>query len=187
MLTVAMLLLAVIGASGSWILVVSFSLIGLGMGLVIAPASTAIMGTLSPAKTGAGAGLRSMVQLVGGSFGVAVIGSLATARYRSQVSHALTTLHGLPVSARGPVTEQIGEAFAAAARLPGPLGQATKSAASEAFLSGVHLAGLVAAAVMLGALVIAAVAIPKQAQALHDETAGITEVQPEETLPAQGI
>jgi MFS transporter, DHA2 family, multidrug resistance protein len=187
MLTASMVLLAVIGSSGNWTLLVSFSLLGLGIGLVIAPASTAIMGTLSPDKTGAGAGLRSMVQLVGGSFGVAVIGSIATARYRSQLSHSLaTTLPGLPVSARGPVTDQIGEAFAAAANLPGPLGQATRSAASQAFLSGVHLAGIVAAAVMVVAMVIAAVAIPNRAETRHEETAGATESQHEEILPAQG-
>ena len=183
MLTVSMLLLAVIGPTGNWILLASFSLLGLGIGLVIAPASTAIMGTLSPAKTGAGAGLRSMVQLVGGSFGVAVIGSLATARYRSQMGHALsTTLHGLPVSARGPVTDQIGEAFAAATRLPEPLSRATKAAASQAFVSGVHLAGIVAAAVMVGALVIAAVAIPNRLETHYKEASSTTESEPEETL-----
>jgi MFS transporter, DHA2 family, multidrug resistance protein len=185
MLTAAMLLLAVIGPTGNWTLLASFSLLGLGLGLVIAPASTAIMGTLSPAKTGAGAGLRSMVQLVGGSFGVAVIGSLATARYRSQMSHALTTtLHGLPISTRGPVTDQIGEAFAAATRLPEPLSRATKSAASQAFVSGVHLAGIVAAAVMVGALVIAAVAIPNRLETRYEEASSTTESEPEETLQA---
>jgi EmrB/QacA subfamily drug resistance transporter len=188
MLTAAMLLLTVISASGTWTLLASFSLIGLGMGLVIAPASTAIMGTLSPAKTGAGAGLRSMVQLVGGSFGVAVISSLATARYRAQISQALSsTLHGLPAAARGPVSEQIGEAFGAAARLPGPLAQATRSAASQAFLSGVHLTGIVAAAVMAVAMVIAAVAIPRRVEPRHDMLLGAAASKPEETLPAQGI
>jgi MFS transporter, DHA2 family, multidrug resistance protein len=184
MLTASMVLLAVIGATGNWTLLASFSLLGLGLGMVISPASNAIMGTLPPAKVGAGAGLRSMVQLLGGSFGVAIIGSLATARYRSQISHALTTtLRGLPASAHGPVTDQIGDAFAVAARLPGPLGRATTSAAGQAFLSGVHLAGIVAAAVMVVALVVAAVTIPNRSEAArHDEMRATVERRPEESL-----
>ena len=63
--------------SGFLTIAIAFGLIGSGMGLAVAPASTAIVGTLSPDKVGAGSGLRSMVQLLGGSFGVAIIGSLA--------------------------------------------------------------------------------------------------------------
>jgi EmrB/QacA subfamily drug resistance transporter len=188
MLTAAMVLLAVIGTTGNITLLASFSLLGLGIGMVISPASNAIMGTLPRAKVGAGAGLRSMVQLLGGSFGVAIIGSLATARYRSQIGHALTTtLRGLPVSARGPVTDQIGDAFAVAARLPGPLGHATASAAGQAFLSGVHLTAIVAAVVMVIAMVIAAITIPNRVDAArHNETPDTTESVPAETLQAQG-
>jgi len=188
MLTGAMVLLAVIGTTGNITLLASFSLLGLGIGMVISPASNAIMGTLPRAKVGAGAGLRSMVQLLGGSFGVAIIGSLATARYRSQIGHALTTtLHGLPVSARGPVTDQIGDAFAVAARLPGPLGHATASAAGQAFLSGVHLTAIVAAVVMVIAMVIAAITIPNRVDAArHNETPDTTESVPAETLQAHG-
>ena len=70
------------------------------MGLAVAPASTAIVGTLSPDKVGAGSGLRSMVQLLGGAFGVAIVGSLATTAYRSNIHAALAgALRSVPAGA----------------------------------------------------------------------------------------
>jgi MFS family permease len=169
LLTVSMVMLAMIGPDGNWALLTSFSLLGLGMGMVISPASNAIMGTLPPAKVGAGAGLRSMVQLLGGSFGVAIIGSLATDRYRSQVGHALgTTLRGLPGPARGPVGNQIGDAFAVAAHLPAALAHATRQAASQAFVSGVHLTAIVAAVIMLAAMAVAACTIPHRPESARE-------------------
>ncbi len=88
-------------ASGVLPVSVAFVLVGFGMGLVIAPASNAIVGTLPPDKIGAGSGLRAMVQLLGGTFGVAILGSLAAGVYRSDVQKAFDgPLHHVPVASR---------------------------------------------------------------------------------------
>ncbi|HEY3736240.1 MAG TPA: DHA2 family efflux MFS transporter permease subunit [Jatrophihabitans sp.] len=166
MIVVSLVLLAEMQADSSdWLLIASFGLIGLGMGLVIAPASSAIIGTLPPAKVGAGSGLRSMVQLLGGSFGVAIIGSLATQRYRAHINHDLnTTLQGLPPAARTQVADQIGHAVAVAKTLPPDLAKATTTAASNAFVSGMHLDAIVGAAVMVVATIVAAIFIPQRVE-----------------------
>jgi EmrB/QacA subfamily drug resistance transporter len=140
---------------------VAFALIGFGLGLVIAPASNAIIGTLPPDKIGAGSGLRSMVQLLGGSFGVAIIGNVATSRYRSQVHHALNgPLHQLPSGTRSALGNQIGDAVGAARQLPTGLAHSVSSTAQSAYVSGVRLGSLVGAAVLVVAIVAAAAYIP---------------------------
>jgi EmrB/QacA subfamily drug resistance transporter len=131
----------------------AFWLGGLGLGLVIAPASNAVVGTLPPDKVGAGSGLRSTVQLLGASFGVAVIGDLTTTRYRSQIDHALSgPLGHLPPGARSAIASQIGGATSAADHLPPDVASKVTAAADSAFVSGVRLGALVALAVMVVAL-----------------------------------
>lgn len=136
---------------------IAFALVGTGLGLVIAPASNAVMGTLPPDKIGAGAGLRSTVQLLAGSFAVAIIGNLATGRYRSRVGSALQgPLADLPPAARSAIRSQIGGAVETARHLPPASAARVRAAADSAFVSGVRLGALVDLAIMV--LAIAAVA-----------------------------
>ena len=143
----------------------AFALIGIGIGLAIAPASNAIIGTLSADKIGAGSGLRSMVQLLGGSFGVAIIGSLATGRY-SSIMHTFLRqpLPGLSAADRVSVGEQIGDAAGVVPHLPAALGHTVAAAANHAYVSGLHLSALVGVAVMLAATAGAAAYIPRDAE-----------------------
>jgi MFS family permease len=152
--------------SGIMLLEVPLALIGLGIGTVIAPASNAVMSSLPPDAIGAGSGLRSMVQLLGGSFGVAVLGSIATSRYRSEVHHAFhTTLAPLPPPARGPVASQIGQAIPVVKQLPPALAQITDFTVKHAFASGLHLAALAGAAFLVAAAITAAILVPHQSTA----------------------
>jgi EmrB/QacA subfamily drug resistance transporter len=140
---------------------IAFGLIGSGMGLAVAPASNAIVGTLSPDKVGAGSGLRSMVQLLGGSFGVAIVGSLATTAYRSSIHAAFSgPLRHIPSAARAAIGDQIGDAVSTSSTLPPSLGRATREAANHAFVVGLHLAALVGVGVMLVSLLAAARYVP---------------------------
>jgi EmrB/QacA subfamily drug resistance transporter len=126
---------------------------GLGMGLVIAPASNAVVGTLPPDKVGAGSGLRSTVQLLGASFGVAVIGDITITRYHSQMGHALNgPLVSLPAGTRSAIASQVGGATTAAGHLPADVASKVTAAADHAFVSGLRLGALVALAVMVVAV-----------------------------------
>ena len=51
---------------------------GLGMGLVMSPMSTAAMNAVEPSKAGVASGILSMSRMVGGTFGVAAMGALVT-------------------------------------------------------------------------------------------------------------
>lgn len=148
---------------------IAFTLVGSGMGLVAAPASNAVMGTLPPDKIGVGSGLRTTVQLLSGSFGVAIIGNLAISRYRSGIADAFRNpLRGLPASARDSVSSQIGSASAVAARLPAPMAGRVRAAADASFVSGIRLGAVVDVIVML----LAVAAVARYIPAARPHTAG---------------
>ena len=60
-------------------LVGAFVLMGLGMGLVMSPMSTAAMNAVDHTKAGVASGMLSMSRMVGGTFGVAAMGALVSA------------------------------------------------------------------------------------------------------------
>jgi hypothetical protein len=167
---------------------VAFAMIGFGLGLVIAPASNAIINALPPDKVGAGSGLRSMVQLLGGSFGVAIIGNLATSRYRDGVDQALRgpALRGLPAGARSAVSDQIGDAIGAARHLPTGLARTVTVTAQTAFVSGVRLGAAVGVGVLVVAIIAAAVYVPGRPPRPPVDPSGAPPVTPLGAPPAAG-
>src|SRR6266702_621384 len=74
-------------------LALAVAIMGAGMGLVMAPASTTIMTTVPARQAGAGSAINDTIREVGGALGIAIIGSLAAAVYRSQLTHVLTARH----------------------------------------------------------------------------------------------
>ena len=101
-------------------------LLGLGMGTVMAPATESIMSSLPLDHAGVGSAMNDTVRLVGGTLGVAILGSLLSAGYRGDMEPALA---GLPDPARGPAGESINGAAAVADRMGGHAGAALDRAA----------------------------------------------------------
>jgi DHA2 family multidrug resistance protein-like MFS transporter len=159
--------------SGFGPLSAAFALIGGGMGLVIGPASNAIINTLPEGRIGGGSGLRSTVQLLGGSFGVAVIASLATSRYTAELNRGFRgSLAAVPAGARSSISEQIGTAISTAKTLPTATGDHVVSFARQAFMDGLHLSALVGLIIVGLATVAAAAWIPRtQAELTEDQQA----------------
>src|SRR3954467_5506604 len=65
--------------------------LGTGMGLTSAPATEAIMGVVPKAKAGVGSAVNDATRLLGGTLGVAVIGSVYASLYASRLTSALPT------------------------------------------------------------------------------------------------
>ncbi len=63
-------------------LALAVAIMGAGMGLVMAPASTTIMTTVPARQAGAGSAINDTIREVGGALGIAIIGSLSAAVYR---------------------------------------------------------------------------------------------------------
>jgi len=71
---------------------VSFVAMGIGMGCVMSPMSTAAMNSVDPTKAGVASGVLSMVRMVGSTFGVAVMGAIIATLGRSRLQALLPQL-----------------------------------------------------------------------------------------------
>lgn len=137
---------------------------GLGMGLTSAPATESIMGAISRAKAGVGSAVNDSTRLIGGTLGVAVIGSVYASIYGSRLTAAM------PAAVPGPIAtvarQSIGAAYAAAGKIaasghPG-LGQALQHASTDAFLRGLTIGSLVAGGVAAAGALLAVLFLPAQ-------------------------
>jgi EmrB/QacA subfamily drug resistance transporter len=137
-------------------------LIGSGIGLTSAPATESIMGAVPRAKAGVGSAINDATRILGGTLGVAVIGSIYASLYRSRLDTALTA--HLPAVAAGPAHRSVGGAFAAVTQLDATghesLARLLQDAASTAFFHGLAAACIVAGCVAIAGAVMAVALIP---------------------------
>jgi hypothetical protein len=146
--------------------------LGTGMGLTSAPATEAIMGVVPKAKAGVGSAVNDANRLLGGTLGVAVIGSVYASLYASKLTSALPS--GLPDAVARASHASIGAALTVASRLahaghPG-LATAVHDAASTAFFHGFTAANYLAAGVAAVGAVMALVLLPAQPSEGGEET-----------------
>ena len=85
-----------------WVLAVFYFLLGLGMANVMPPATESIMASLPREKAGVGSAVNNTVRQLGGALGIAILGSLLSAVYRS--TFRITSARYPPVPAGRPVT-----------------------------------------------------------------------------------
>jgi EmrB/QacA subfamily drug resistance transporter len=126
---------------------------GIGMGLVMAPATDSVMGSLPLAKAGVGSAVNDTTRQVGGAMGVAIIGSVLASTYGIKISDFLAGTPA-PAAAVTAAKGSIGGAFGVAAELPQQLSSSLISTANHAFVEAIHRGVVVAAiATAAGALV----------------------------------
>ena len=133
-------------------LAVAVAIMGAGMGLVMAPASNTIMTTVPAHQAGAGSAINDTIREVGGALGVAIVGSLSAAVYRSRLGSALATAHA-PGQVTHAATGSVAAADLTAARLGGAHGGELVTAAHSAFVTSMSVGMKVAAAVALASAV----------------------------------
>ena len=169
---------------GYWVIAVQMVVYGLGMGLTSAPATESIMGAVSRRMAGVGSAVNDSTRLIGGTLGVAVIGSVCASVYGSRL--AGTQPAGVPGGLAAAAHQSVGAAYTAAGQLAAlghPVaGQALHLAATNAFLHGLTVGSLVAGGVAAAGAVLAALFLPSQPAAAGDpdqHTPGGSNVQPE--------
>jgi hypothetical protein len=136
-------------------------LLGLGAGLIIAPATASVMESLPRDRAGVGSATNSTALQVGGALGVAVIGSVLSSRYQSSLTPALSG-RSVPAAAAHAILGSIGGALTVAGMAGGKLGRELASAARVAFIDGMHGALLVGAIVVALSAVLALIALPSR-------------------------
>jgi EmrB/QacA subfamily drug resistance transporter len=170
-MTAGFLVSAVTGATSPYFVVV-IAMVGMGggLGLVTAPATESIMGSLPPEKAGIGSAVNDTTRELGGTLGVAVVGSVFASLYGSRLA---TDLAGLPIPelAMKLAKQSIGAAFVVAQRAPTPDATAViTDAARSAFMSGFHAGALAAAAVAAVSALAAWFLLPARARGEEDLT-----------------
>jgi EmrB/QacA subfamily drug resistance transporter len=142
-------------------LAVAVAIMGAGMGLVMAPASNAIMATVPSHQAGAGSAINDTVREVGGALGIAVIGSVSAGAYSSKLGSVLAAAH-VPGAVTHLATGSIAAADQAGSRIGGIAGAELTNAAHVAFVHAMSLGMRVAAAVALASAVAAIFALPRR-------------------------
>jgi EmrB/QacA subfamily drug resistance transporter len=137
---------------------------GLGLGFTSAPATESIMGAISRAKAGVGSAVNDSTRLIGGTLGVAVIGSVYASVYGSHLTATMPA--GLPGRAAAIAHQSVGAAYAAAGKIAAlghpVLGQGLQVASTNAFLRGLTVGALVAGGVAAVGALLAVLFLPAQ-------------------------
>jgi EmrB/QacA subfamily drug resistance transporter len=135
---------------------------GLGMGLTSAPATESIMGAITAKTAGVGSAVNDATRLVGGTLGVAVIGSVFSSVYQQRITGDLGSAY-LPAGALGTMKDSVQGGFAVAQHLASAgslLGVTVHQATTNAFMHGLHAACVVAAIIAFVGALVAALALP---------------------------
>ncbi|WP_199442826.1 MFS transporter [Umezawaea beigongshangensis] len=134
-----------------WAILPVFFVLGTGIANVMPPAAVSIMMSLPREKAGVGSAMNNTVRQVGQALGVAVLGSVLGAAYRSEIGGALDAL---PVERRAAAGESIEATFAAAHDVPDQAAGLISSA-KDSFVAAMHVSSLCAAIVaLIGAAVV---------------------------------
>jgi MFS transporter, DHA2 family, multidrug resistance protein len=150
------LLLAAIGlgmltqieaGSGLPILVTASIVMSLGLAPVFTLGTDLIIGSAPPERAGAASGISETSAEFGGALGIAVLGSIGVAVYRSDVIDAVPA--EVPAAAADAARDTLGGAVAVAGQLPEQLGGALVDAAHVAFTNGFHLTAAIGAVISL--------------------------------------
>jgi DHA2 family multidrug resistance protein-like MFS transporter len=101
-----------------------------------------IVGTAPPEKAGAASGISETAAELGGALGIAILGSVGVAIYRSQLAADLPA--GLPTPAADAAKDTLGGAVVVSSTLPPAEGSAVFDAAANAFVTGLQVVSAVA-------------------------------------------
>lgn len=146
------------------VLVGQMLLLGTGLGIVSATATEVVMGSISSDRLGLASSLNDTARELGGTLGVAAMGSVFNAVYRADVTAAFAG-SPLPAEAQSAIRQSLGVAMSVAERVGQVAGAAAESKVRgpvfDAFIAGFHASSLVAAALALVAAAAVFLAMPR--------------------------
>jgi EmrB/QacA subfamily drug resistance transporter len=133
-----------------WMAAVGLLILGAGMGAAMTPATSAITSALPGSQQGVASAMNDLSREVGGALGIAVLGSVLTAVYRSHLA-----VPGAPTE----LVNKAKDSLAVAAHIGGPVA----ARANTAFVDGIHIAFYAAsAAAIVAAIAVATLLSPRR-------------------------
>ena len=143
--------------------IISMLFLANGLALVTSPSTDAVMGEVPRDKAGVGSAVNDISREVGGTLGVAIIGSIFASLYGPRLGELIAGF-GMPEEAVALAQESAGAGFAVAQMAPTPeaIG-ALKQAVSDSFMYGFQASCYVAAGVAVAGSLFALRYLPSRA------------------------
>ncbi|MGH2358522.1 MAG: MFS transporter [Candidatus Limnocylindria bacterium] len=163
--------LGVDGTGSLYLLVAASIVISVGLAPVITLATELIVGSAPPEQAGAATGVSETSGELGGALGIAILGSIGTVVYRTEVADALPS--GIPAEVADAARDTLGGALEIAHTLPAELGASLVATAQTAFVDAIHFVAAVAAVLAVATAIAAALAlrwVPARSVPAPDET-----------------
>jgi hypothetical protein len=113
-------------------------------------------------KAGVGSAINDTTRELGGTLGVAVVGSVFASVYTGGLATE-SALDALPGELRSTIERSMAAAYKVIAQLPAGQAGDVRAAVNDAFLNGLQVGSLVCAGIALGAAVIVAWLLPARA------------------------
>ncbi|MEO6512612.1 MAG: MFS transporter [Nocardioides sp.] len=151
-----------VDASYATTIVPQMVLMGLGMGFISTPATESILLVLPPARAGVGSAVNDATRELGGTLGVAVVGSVFSSVYAANLADG--AWGRLPADVLAQAKDSVGAATAISAGQPGLV-----SALQDAFMNGLHTSSLVVGLLCVAGAVVGAVTLPGRGTHVPDE------------------
>lgn len=145
--------------------VVGGVVLALGVTPIIILSTDLIVGAAPPERAGSASGLSETSAELGGALGIAVLGSIVTAIYRSGTA-SLAAI-GVPADASSAARDTLGAAVAVANALPATTGASLLETAREAFTAGVQATAILGVVVACGAAALALLVLREARPAAH--------------------
>jgi EmrB/QacA subfamily drug resistance transporter len=138
-------------------------LMGFGLGSAAAPATESIMASLPREKAGVGSAVNDTTREIGGTLGVAVLGSLMASVYGGRIFDALSGTP-LPAGLRIAAGDSLAAALQIAGGVGGAAGRGIALAAQDAFVHAFQIGSVVTGAVALAGAVLALLFLPSRSR-----------------------
>ncbi|WAL98038.1 MFS transporter [Streptomyces sp. Je 1-369] len=142
-------LLALTGTSSLGLVLAGAGVLACGAVIVGSQLTDLALGAAPPEKAGTASSLLETGQEFGGAMGMALLGSIGNTVYRNRI----------PDTAPAEARETLTGAVASASRLPTRAGDALLATVRDAFTSGMHVAAVTGAVLLLAAAGVAAAAL----------------------------
>ena len=146
-------LLSVTPDTQPWHIAIALCLVGLGAGVGMTLTNDVIMSSVRPEQSGQAAAISETAYELGTAFGTAILGSVLLSLYRTRLTDASPA--GLPSDILEPAKETLAAALLYAEQLPGEIGTALATAATESFATALAWTGGIAAIILVAVSIFA--------------------------------
>jgi hypothetical protein len=169
---VGMLLMLRVGEDADYVteLLPALVVFGLGLSLVVAPLTAAVMAAVDDSHSGVASGVNNAISRVAGLLAIAVLGTFISAQFSSSLDEKLA---GRPLDAAGRAAVETAKDRPLAVASPADSSpaerQALEAASRDASVDAFHLGMGISALITMGGGLIAAVGIVNPRRRIHAE------------------